>query len=56
MIDAWLARFAAALRVHGRRSVLKNVPWLRPLVKTPGYTIYATPNLAEGAKSCYNST
>jgi hypothetical protein len=41
---------------HGRRSVLKNVPWLRPLVKTAGYTIYATPNLAEGAKSCYNST
>jgi hypothetical protein len=41
---------------HGRRAVLKDVPWLRQLVKTPGYTIYATPSLAEGAKSCYNST
>ena len=41
---------------HGRRGALKGVPWLRPLVTTPGYTIYATPHLAEGAKSCYNST
>jgi hypothetical protein len=41
---------------HGRRPVLNRIPWLRPLVKTPGYTIYATPSLAEGAKSCYNST
>ena len=41
---------------HGRRPVLNRVPWLRPLVKTPGYTIYATPSLAEGAKSCYKTT
>ena len=41
---------------HGRRPVLNRVPWLRPLVRAPGYTIYATPSLAEGAKSCYNST
>jgi hypothetical protein len=41
---------------HGRRPVLNGVPWLRRLVKAPGYTIYATPHLAEDAKSCYNST
>jgi hypothetical protein len=41
---------------HGRRPVLNRIPWLRPLVKTPGYTIYATPSLAEGAKSCYKTT
>ena len=41
---------------HGGRAALNGVPWLRPLVKTPGYTIYATPSLAPGSKSCYNST
>ncbi len=41
---------------HGRRSALKGVPWLRPLVKTPGYTIYATPTLARASGNCYNST
>ena len=41
---------------HGRRGVLRDVPWLRPLVDTHGYTIYATPSLARDAKSCYKST
>jgi hypothetical protein len=41
---------------HDRRSALKGVSWLRPLARTPGYTIYATPALAQGAKSCYKST
>ena len=41
---------------HGRRGVLRDVPWLRPLVDTPAITIYATPSLARGAKSCYKST
>ena len=41
---------------RGRRGVLKQVPWLRPLVETPSFTIYATPSLAPGSKSCYKST
>ena len=41
---------------RGRRGVLKHVPWLRPMVDTPDFTIYATPSLAPGSKSCYNST
>jgi hypothetical protein len=45
-----------ALLKRGRRGVLKRVPWLRPLVETPGFTIYATPSLARGSKSCYKST
>jgi hypothetical protein len=44
------------LVTHPRRGVLSGVPWLRRLVKAPGYTIYATPSFAEGAKSCYKST
>ncbi len=41
---------------RGRRGVLDTVPWLRPLVRTRTVTIYATPSLAPGSKSCYNST
>jgi hypothetical protein len=45
-----------ALLKRGRRGVLNHVPWLRPLVEGPNFTIYATPSLAQGSKSCYNST
>ena len=41
---------------QGRRGVLGDVPWLRPLLTTPTVAIYATPSLAEGAKSCYKAT
>lgn len=41
---------------QGRRGVLEGVPWLRPLLTTPTVAIYATPSLAEGAKSCYKAT
>jgi hypothetical protein len=41
---------------RGRRGVLKHVSWLRPLVDTRDFTIYATPSLAQGSKSCYNAT
>lgn len=41
---------------HGRRGVLNGVPWLRPIVETPAYTVYATPSLAGASKSCYNAT
>lgn len=41
---------------RGRRAVLDEVPWLRPLAKTRDVSIYATPNLAEGTKNCYTST
>ena len=41
---------------RGRRGVLDDVPWLRPLLTTPTVAIYATPSLAEGAKSCYKAT
>jgi hypothetical protein len=45
-----------ALLKRGRRGVLNHVPWLHPLVEGPNFTIYATPSLAQGSKSCYNST
>jgi hypothetical protein len=41
---------------QGRRGVLGDVPWLRPLLTTRTVAIYATPSLAEGAKSCYKAT
>ena len=41
---------------RGRRGALKHVPWLRPLVDRRDFTIYASPSLAQGSKSCYNST
>ncbi|MGH3138693.1 MAG: hypothetical protein ACRDQE_03085 [Gaiellales bacterium] len=41
---------------QGRRGVLDDVPWLRPLLNTPTVAIYATSSLAQGAKSCYKAT
>jgi hypothetical protein len=41
---------------RGRRGVLDDVPWLRPLLTTRTVAIYATPSLAEAAKSCYKAT
>jgi hypothetical protein len=41
---------------RGRRGVLDGVPWLRPLLTNRTVAIYATPSLAEGAKSCYKAT
>jgi hypothetical protein len=41
---------------RGRRGVLKHVPWLRPLIETRGFTIYATPSFAPGSKPCYKAT
>jgi hypothetical protein len=41
---------------RGRRGVLDDVSWLRPLVDTRTVAIYATPSLAAGSKSCYKAT
>ncbi len=45
-----------AMLKRGRRGVLNDVPWLRPLLVTRDVAIYATPSLAHPVESCYKST
>jgi hypothetical protein len=45
-----------AMLKRGRRGVLNDVPWLRPLLVTRDVAIYATPSLARPIESCYKET
>jgi len=45
-----------AMLKRGRRGVLDDVPWLRPLLVNREVAIYATPSLARPVESCYKAT
>jgi len=45
-----------AMLKRGRRGVLNDVPWLRPLLVNRDVAIYATPSFAHPVESCYKST